>query len=160
MVLSITRRSVIVLIVSSKKFTDEELVALVLENHDSDDDVDSLYGFSSVESSSDSSFESEVNLETPAPDPISGGSSDEVNIETPGGSREPSGPSSGESLVNPPENISVTRKRAPTRNRIVNSPDKCFEPINFDKITLPSSDKNYVMKINKGVNDKNQIKTL
>ena len=56
-----------------KIFTDEELVAMVLEHHDSNDDVDSLYGFS--ESSSDSSFESE-GIETPEPDPIPGGSSD------------------------------------------------------------------------------------
>ena len=54
-----------------KIFTDEELVAMVLEHHDSNDDVDSLYGFS--ESSSDSSFESE-GIETPEPDPIPRGS--------------------------------------------------------------------------------------
>lgn len=52
-------RCVIVATMSRKKITDEELVAMVLEHYDSDDDVDSLYGFSSVESSSYSSFESE-----------------------------------------------------------------------------------------------------
>ena len=43
-------RCVIVATMSRKKITDEELVSMVLEHHDSDDDVDSLYGFSSVES--------------------------------------------------------------------------------------------------------------
>ena len=59
-VVRVVLRSVIVSTISRKKFIDEELVAMVLEHHD----VDSLYGFSSVDSSLDSSFESETH--TPA----------------------------------------------------------------------------------------------
>ena len=55
-VVRVVLRSVIVSTISRKKFIDEELVAMVLEHHD----VDSLYGFSSVDSSLDSSFESET----------------------------------------------------------------------------------------------------
>ena len=59
-VVRVVLRSFIVSTTSRKKFIDEELVAMVLEHHD----VDSLYGFSSVDSSSDSSFESETHTHT------------------------------------------------------------------------------------------------
>ena len=39
-------RSILISTMSRKKLTDE-LVAMVLEHHDSDDNFDSLYGFSS-----------------------------------------------------------------------------------------------------------------
>jgi len=63
--LRVVRRSVIVSTMSRKNLTDEELIAMVHEHHDSDDNVDSLYGFSSSDSSESSNTSCKPHYITP-----------------------------------------------------------------------------------------------